>query len=310
MTAVANSRPARRNVDGVLLLDKPAGISSNTALQEARRLLGATKAGHGGTLDPLASGLLPLLFGEATRFARFGLDSDKTYLAAVRLGARTATGDAEGEVLERRPVVVDEANLSMALERFRGAIRQVPPMYSALKRDGRPLYELARAGQTVEREAREVTIHELALEGREGDLVRLRVRCSKGTYIRQLAEDLGLALGTVAYLEGLRRTAAGAYTLEHAVDLERFRAMSEAGRHACLLPPDSLLAALPVAGLEPEASMRFIQGQAVAAGALPEGACRVLDAAGALLGVGEAGADGKLRPVRLLSQRLDSGATG
>lgn len=295
---------------GVLLLDKPAGISSNAALQEARRLLNAAKAGHAGTLDPLASGLLPLLFGEATRFARFGLDSDKTYQASVRLGVRTATGDAEGEVLDRQPVDVDEARLYAALGRFRGMISQVPPMYSALKRDGRPLYELARAGRTVEREAREVTIHELVLEGREGDLVRLRVRCSKGTYIRQLAEDLGVALGTVAHLEALRRTAAGHYTLAEAVDLERFRGLDEAGRQACLLPADSLLAALPVAGLGPDESLRFTQGQAVAAGTVPAGACRVLDAAGALLGVGETGTDGKLRPVRLLSQRLDTGATG
>jgi len=297
-------------VDGVLLLDKPAGVSSNTALQEARRLLGAAKAGHAGTLDPLASGLLPLLFGEATRFARFGLDADKTYQASVRLGVRTATGDAEGEVLERQPVEVDDARLTAALARFRGQIRQVPPMYSALKRDGRPLYELARAGRTVEREARAVTIHELVLEAREGDLLRLMVRCSKGTYVRQLAEDLGLALGTVAHLEALRRTAAGRYTLAQAVDLERFRALDEAGRQGCLLPADSLLAALPVAALGPDESLRFAQGQAVAAGMVPEGSCRVLDAAGSLLGVGEACADGKLRPVRLLSQRLDAGATG
>lgn len=294
----------------MLLLDKPAGISSNTALQEARRLLGAAKAGHAGTLDPLASGLLPLLFGEATKFARFGLDSDKTYLASVRLGVRTATGDAEGEVLDRQSVDVDAARLASALGRFRGKISQVPPMYSALKRAGRPLYELARAGRTVEREARAVTIHELVLEGREGDLVRLRVRCSKGTYVRQLAEDLGAALGTVAHLEALRRTAAGHYTLAQAVDLERFRALDEAGRQACLLPADSQLAALPVARLGQDETLRFIQGQAVAAGTVPEGACRVLDAEGALLGVGEAGADGKLRPVRLLSQRLDAGATG
>lgn len=297
-------------MDGVLLLDKPAGISSNTALQEARRLLNAAKAGHAGTLDPLASGLLPLLFGEATRFARFGLDSDKTYQASVRLGIRTATGDAEGEVLDRQPVDVDEARLSAALARFRGQISQVPPMYSALKRDGRPLYELARAGRTVDREARVVTIHELVLEGREGDLLRLLVRCSKGTYVRQLAEDLGVALGTVAHLEALRRTAAGRHTLEQAVDLDRFRAMDEAGRQTCLLPPASLLGALPVAGLGPDESLRFIQGQAVAAGTVAAGACQVVDAEGELLGVGEAGTDGKLRPVRLLSQRRDAGATG
>lgn len=294
----------------MLLLDKPAGISSNTALQEAKRLLGAAKAGHAGTLDPLASGLLPLLFGEATKFARFGLDSDKTYLASVRLGVRTATGDAEGEVLERRGGGIDEAQLAAALDRFRGEIAQVPPMYSALKRDGRPLYELARAGKTVERDARPVTIHELELQERAGDLLRLRVRCSKGTYIRQLAEDLGEALGTGAHLEALRRTGAGDFTLSQAVDLERFRDLDEAGRQACLLPADSLLAALPAAKLGPDESLRFAQGQAVAAGTVPGGSCRVLDAEGVLLGVGEAGADGKLRPVRLLSQRADAGATG
>jgi len=297
-------------LDGVLLLDKPAGISSNTALQEAKRLLGAAKAGHAGTLDPLASGLLPLLFGEATRFARFGLDSDKTYLASVRLGVRTATGDAEGEVIERRAVAIDEAQLAAALGRFRGEIAQVPPMYSALKRDGRPLYELARAGKTVEREARRVTIHELELQERAGDLLRLRIRCSKGTYIRQLAEDLGGALGTCAHLEALRRTAAGDFRLSQAVDLERFRDMDEAGRQASLLPPDSLLAALPAVRLAPEEALRFRQGQAVQAGLAPAAACRVLGDTGALLGVGEAGADGKLRPLRLLSQRPESGATG
>lgn len=294
----------------MLLLDKPPGISSNTALQEAKRLLGAAKAGHAGTLDPLASGLLPLLFGEATKFARFGLDSDKAYLAAVRLGTRTATGDAEGEVLERRAVEVDDAQVAAALGRFRGEIAQVPPMYSALKRDGRPLYELARAGKTVEREARRVTIHELELQERAGDLLRLRVRCSKGTYIRQLTEDLGEALGTCAHLEALRRTGAGDFTLSRAVDLERFRAMDEAGRQACLLPVDSLLAALPAAKLGPDESLRFVQGQAVAAGTVPGGSCRVLDAEGVLMGVGETGVDGKLRPVRLLSQRVDAGATG
>lgn len=303
-------RRPRLALDGVLLLDKPPGISSNTALQEAKRLLRAAKAGHAGTLDPLASGLLPLLFGEATKFARFGLDSDKTYLASVRLGVRTATGDAEGEVLERRTVEIDDAGLAAALVRFRGEIAQVPPMYSALKRDGKPLYELARAGKSVEREARRVTIHELELLERAGDLLRLRVRCSKGTYIRQLAEDLGEALGTCAHLEGLRRTGAGEFTLEQAVDLDRFRAMDEAGRRVCLLPADSLLAMLPVVRLGPEETLRFTQGQAVHAGMAPAAACRVLGDAGALLGVGEAGADGKLRPLRLLSQRLESGATG
>lgn len=301
---------ARRAVDGVLLLDKPAGVSSNAALQEAKRLLGAAKAGHAGTLDPLASGLLPLLFGEATKFARFGLDADKTYLASVRLGVRTATGDAEGEVLERRTVEVDGARLASALARFRGEIRQVPPMYSALKRDGRPLYELARAGKVVERDARSVTIHELALLERDGELLQLRVRCSKGTYIRQLAEDLGEALGCGAHLAALRRTGAGDFTLEQAVTLDRFRDLDDARRLASLLPVERLLGALPVVRLAPEEALRFVQGQAVPSETAPAAACRVLARSGALLGVGEAGADGKLRPVRLLSPRTEAGATG
>jgi len=297
-------------VDGVLLLDKPAGISSNAALQEARRLLAAAKAGHAGTLDPLASGLLPLLFGEATRFARFGLDSDKSYLAAVRLGVRTATGDAEGEVLERRVVALDDAQVAAALASFRGEITQVPPMYSALKREGRPLYELARAGKSVQREARQVTIHQLALLERNEDLLRLCVRCSKGTYIRQLAADLGAVLGTGAHLEALRRSGSGAFTIAEAVSLERFRAMDEADRQACLRPAASMLAMLPLARLGVEEALRFTQGQAVPAAMEPAQACRVLGHDGALLGVGEVGLDGKLRPLRLLSQRARQGATG
>lgn len=300
----------RRAVDGVLLLDKPAGVSSNAALQEAKRLLGAAKAGHAGTLDPLASGLLPLLFGEATKFARFGLDADKTYHASIRLGVRTATADAEGEVLERREVVVDDARLATALTRFRGEIRQVPPMYSALKRDGRPLYELARAGKVVERDARSVTIHELALLERSGELLQVRIRCSKGTYIRQLAEDLGEALGCGAHLAALRRTAAGDFTLDQAVTLEGFRELDDARRLASLLPVERLLGALPPVRLAPETVHRFTQGQAVPSGSAPAQACRVLDHSGALLGVGEAGADGKLRPLRLLSKRTEAGATG
>jgi tRNA pseudouridine55 synthase len=286
--------------DGVLLLDKPSGMTSNGALQQAKRLLGARKAGHAGTLDPLASGLLPLLFGEATKFARFALDSDKTYLASVRLGVTTATGDAEGEVLERRPVSVDDAGIEAALGELRGAIEQVPPMYSALKRDGRPLYELARAGQTVERAPRHVLIHELVLLEREGDLLRLRVRCSKGTYVRQLAADLGETLGCGGHLESLRRTAAGGYVLERAITLEDLGRLEPAARLGRLLPAESLLASLPQFQLPAADSQRFSQGQAVAVPGSGEGYCQVRGEAGALLGVGESAADGKLRPVRLL----------
>ena len=299
----------RLKLDGVLLLDKPVGPSSSAVLQAVKRLLQAEKAGHAGTLDPLASGLLPLLFGEATKFARFGLDSVKEYVAGIRLGTSTDTGDAEGAVLERHAVDVDDARLAHALERFRGEIGQVPPMYSALKRDGQPLYTLARAGQTVERGSRRITVHELELIERAQDLVRVRVRCSKGTYIRQLAADLGSELGTGAHLEALRRTAVGAYRLDRAVALDDLQALGEEARRAWLLPPDSLLEALPRIDLDAAQTERFLHGQAVGREApggaclaleAPGGTCRVYREGGPLLGVGEAGPGNELRPVRLI----------
>ncbi|HUN70586.1 MAG TPA: tRNA pseudouridine(55) synthase TruB [Burkholderiales bacterium] len=290
----------RLKLDGVLLLDKPVGPSSSAVLQAVKRLLEAEKAGHAGTLDPLASGLLPLLFGEATKFAQYGLDSIKEYVAGILLGVSTDTGDAEGAVLERHAVDVDEARLARALDRFRGQIGQVPPMYSALKHEGQPLYALARAGQTVERNSRQVTVHELQLLERTGDLVRVRVRCSKGTYVRQLAADLGAELGTGAHLQALRRTAVGPYRLERAVALDDLQAMGEVARRAWLLPPDSLLEALPRVELDEVQARRFLHGQAVPSEA-PGGPCRVYRVGGPLLGVGEAGADGRLRPVRLIA---------
>lgn len=291
----------RRKLDGVLLLDKPVGPSSSAVLQAVKRLLQAEKAGHAGTLDPLASGLLPLLFGEATKFAQFGLDSVKEYVAGIRLGISTDTGDAEGAVLERHAVDVDGARLARALDRFRGEIGQVPPMYSALKHGGQPLYALARAGQTVERGPRRVTVHELELIERAEDLVRVRVRCSKGTYIRQLAADLGSELGTGAHLAALRRTAVGGYRLDRAVALDDLQALGEEARRAWLLPPDSLLEALPRIDLDGQQAERFMRGQAVAREAAG-GACRVYREGGPLLGVGEAGPDNELRPVRLIAR--------
>ena len=290
----------RLKLDGVLLLDKPIGPSSSAVLQAVKRLLQAEKAGHAGTLDPLASGLLPLLFGEATKFAQFGLDSVKEYVAGIRLGISTDTGDAEGAVLERHPVDVDDARLARALGRFRGEIGQVPPMYSALKHGGQPLYALARAGQMVERRSRQVTVHELELIERSPDLVRIRVRCSKGTYVRQLAADLGAELGTGAHLEALRRTAVGGYRLHQAVSLDDLQAMGEEARRAWLLPPDSLLEALPRVDLDEEQTGRFMHGRTVAREA-PGGPCRVYREDGPLLGVGEAGPGNELRPVRLIA---------
>ena len=287
-------------LDGVLLLDKPVGPSSSAVLQTVKRLLGAQKAGHAGTLDPRASGLLPLLFGEATKFAQFGLDADKEYVADVRLGTSTDTGDAEGAVLEQRPVDVDDARLAQALKRFRGAITQVPPMYSALKQDGQPLYALARAGQTVARASRDITVHELELVSRTAESLHLRVRCSKGTYVRQLAADLGLALGTVAHLEALRRTAVADLRLEQALTLDALQALDEEARRAKLLPPDRLLEHLPRIELDEGLATRFLEGQAVRQ-ATPAGPCRVYRA-GALLGVGEGSPGGALQPSRLIAR--------
>ncbi|WP_374624756.1 tRNA pseudouridine(55) synthase TruB [Pandoraea sp.] len=251
-------------LDGVLLLDKPLGLSSNDALIKAKRLLQALKAGHTGTLDPLATGLLPLCFGEATKFSQDLLEADKTYEALVRLGETTTTGDAEGEVLQTRPVTVDEAAIRAVLPSFTGAISQVPPMYSALKRDGRPLYEYARAGQTVEREAREVTIHGLELTACSlPDVAEFtfRVTCSKGTYVRTLAEDIGEALGCGAHLRALRRTAVGPLTLDDAVTLDALGAMEHAQRVEKLAPVDALLKTLPAIWLDDTLAKRFSHGQ-------------------------------------------------
>ncbi|PLT20490.1 MULTISPECIES: tRNA pseudouridine(55) synthase TruB [Ralstonia] len=258
-------KPPRRDVHGVLLLDKPIGWSSNDALVRAKRLLWAKKAGHTGTLDPLATGLLPLCFGEATKFSQDLLEADKTYEAIVRLGIRTSTADAEGEVLSERPVSVTPEQLQAAVAGFVGEIDQVPPMHSALKKDGKPLYEYARAGQTVDRAARRVTIHAIDvlatdLEAAE-PTVTLRVSCSKGTYIRTLGEDIGEALGCGAHLVALRRTRVGELTLDGAVRLEALDAATEDARIALLAPVDALLQTLPRLELDAEQSRRFLHGQ-------------------------------------------------
>ena len=284
--------------DGALLLDKPLGPSSNGVLQEAKRLLGAKKAGHGGTLDPLASGLLLLLFGEATKFAGLLLDQEKEYLASVKLGEKTATGDAEGEILERKDVTVRRPDVDAVLERFRGEIEQLPPMHSALKRDGVPLYKLARQGKAVERAPRRVRILELEVVSFESPRLELRVRCSKGTYVRTLAEDIGAALGTGAHLRGLRRTASGRFRLEDAVSLEALRQLSPAARSARVLPLAALVEGLPRAALDAGAEARLRNGQALEISGLAEGVVAVVRADGALIGLGRSEA-GVLRPLRL-----------
>ena len=277
---------------------KPVGISSNAALDTAKRLFRADNAGHAGTLDPLASGLLLVLFGDATKFSGPQLDADKSYLATVRLGVTTATGDSEGEVIERRPVSVSEAQIEAALARSRGAISQVPPMYSALKREGRPLYLLAREGKTVERLPRAIWIHELDQVSLRGDLLELRIRCSKGTYVRSLAEEIGRALGTGAHLAALRRTAAGSLSVDDATRLEALAQMTEDERDRRLLPLGTLLRELPRLDCSADQEARLRNGQAIQIGEGPAGRCVMYGPAG-LIGVGMADGAGTLQPVRL-----------
>ncbi len=293
---------ARRGdaVNGVLLLDKPSGITSNLALQKARRLLNAAKAGHTRTLDPLASGLLPLTFGEATKFSSDLLDADKHYRATVRFGTRTRTADAEGEVIETRPVGFTREELDAALSRLTGSMAQVPPMHSALKRDGKALYEYARDGIELERAPRQVTIHRLALQSFDGADAVVDVHCSKGTYVRVLAEDLGAALGTVAHLSALRRTGAGALTLDRSVTLDALEAMPPAVRREWLLPADTLLASLPRVELGHTQAQRFAHGNPLDLGGAA-GRVRVYGPEQRLLGLAEIDEHGALHPRRLIA---------
>lgn len=259
------TRVVRRPVHGVLLLDKPLGLSSNQALQKVKWLLRAQKAGHTGTLDPLATGVLPLAFGAATKFSSLHLDADKCYHATLALGISTSTGDREGQMLERRPVpALTDADLEAVRQRFSGPISQLPPMHSALKKDGKPLYEYARDGQDVERTPREVLIHDLRLariEDEQGTpAVAMRVHCSKGTYVRTLGEDLARALGTVAHLSMLRRVTAGVFDESRCVSLDALEAMDEEARMACLLPPEAMLAGHEQIILGNDDAGRFLTG--------------------------------------------------
>ena len=283
------TRRVRRRVDGVLLLDKPSGLSSNAALQRARRAFDAEKAGHTGTLDPLASGLLPLCFGEATKFAQFLLDAAKRYTATVRFGVTTTTGDAEGEVLEMRPVTLARSDVEAVLPDFTGRLSQVPPAHSALKFEGRSHYEYARAGIDVPRLPRDIEILELSLLAWNAPDAVVDVTCSKGTYIRVLAEDIGRALGCGAHLAGLRRTATGGFGIADAVALERLEAMDAAERDAMLLPAATLLRDLPSLRLSGPEAVRFLQGGAVLASGSADGACAVFEGC-VLLGVADVAA--------------------
>ena len=302
---MAQVKRIRRNVSGIILLDKPLGFTSNAALQKVRWLLNAEKAGHTGSLDPLATGVLPLCFGEATKFSQYLLDSDKGYETVMQMGQTTNTGDAEGEVLQTREVTVGRADIEALLPRFRGQISQIPPMYSALKRDGQPLYKLARAGEVVEREARSVTIGRLELLECEGTRARLSVGCSKGTYIRTLVEDIGEALGCGAYVAELRRTQAGPFALAQTVTLEELeQAHAEGGNEALdrfLMPSDSGLQDWPLVCLSEHSAFYWLHGQAVRAPDAPQfGMGRVQDHNARFIGIGEVSEDGRIAPRRLI----------
>lgn len=295
-------RLPRRAVHGVVLLDKPLGWSSNDALQKVKRLLRAEKAGHTGTLDPMATGLLPLCFGAATKFSQVSLEADKTYQATLKLGVTTTTGDREGDVLETRPVSSVTADAVEAARRqLVGPIRQVPPMHSALKKNGRALYDYARQGIEVEREPRDVVVHRLDVLSWVGDELRIETCVSKGTYIRTLAEDLGTLLGCGAHLIALRRTGSGPVRVGDAIGIDAFVAMSEAEREACILPPDVLIADWPRVELSAEEAGRFLSGLRRRVPLADAPAVRVYGPdEGALLGAAHIRA-GELIPSRLLS---------
>lgn len=308
---MGRNRKARgRRVDGILLLDKPQGLSSNEALQEVKRLFGAAKAGHTGSLDPLATGVLPLCFGEATKFSQFLLNSDKQYWTEIRLGVRTDSGDADGEVIETRPVPdLDEAQVEAALEAFRGDFEQVPSMFSAIKHQGKPLYKLARQGIEVEREPRPVTVFENRLEALDGDRLELFIHCSKGTYVRTIAEDLGEALGCGAHVTALRRTGVGPLEVEDCHTVAELEAIRGEGGHAALdallQPVETSVQHWPEVRLTDLTAYYLTKGQPVIVPKAPtsgwvritedvaEGGCR-------FLGVGEVLDDGRIAPRRLV----------
>ncbi len=297
-------RQRGRRLDGILLLDKPQGITSNAALQRAKRLYDAQKAGHTGSLDPLASGMLPVCFGEGTKMSAFLLDADKHYWVRIRLGERTNTADADGEVVETRPVpTLDRVLVESALDRFKGPIEQIPPMYSAVRVDGERLYKLARAGIEVERKARPVTLFALELLALEAEELELQVHCSKGTYVRTLAEDLGEALGCGAHVTALRRTGVGPFRGHPMVTLEQLQELADdqAALDALLIGVDEAIADMPRLDLNADLSFYLRQGQPIFVPKAPTaGLLRLYDPEGRFLGVGEVLEDGRVGPRRLI----------
>jgi len=300
----------KRNISGVILLDKPLGYSSNQALQKVKWFYQAAKAGHTGTLDPLATGLLPICLGEATKFAQYVTDADKTYVATLKLGTTTTTGDAEGEVLTTALVNVSPAQFKSVCIKFVGEVSQIPPMYSALKFEGKALYTYAREGVDIARQARVVRIKNINVNEFSGEIAQITVTCSKGTYIRTLAEDIGAALGCGAHLIGLRRTETAGYQLLQAVTIEQLEAMTAEARDAQLLPVDSAIEALPKVILNADAAFFLLQGQAVwQAGKIPNSDLRLYDENNQFLGLGFLQDDGKIAPKRLIVKNAEKTKT-
>jgi len=304
---MAQFKRVKRNINGVLLLDKPLGFSSNQALQKVKWLFQAAKAGHTGTLDPLATGLLPICLGEATKFAQYVTDADKTYIATVKFGATTTTGDAEGEVIATSDVRFTRAQLESACQSFLGEISQVPPMYSALKFEGKALYEYAREGVDIERQSRLVTIADITITHFEVDVAEITVKCSKGTYIRTLAEDIGNALGSGAHLIGLRRIETAGYELADAITIDqveqKIKDTPVEALQSLLLPIDSAIVHLPALTLNDDAAHYLMQGQAVwVSGKIPNGEMRLFDENSRFLGLGFLQEDGKIAPKRLMRE--------
>ena len=294
----------KREIDGVFLLNKPLGFSSNQALKKIQWLFNAKKAGHTGTLDPMASGLLPICIGEATKFSHRLLEANKTYIATIQLGVTTTTGDQEGEVVSQKDVVLKPNQLQETLQKFTGDIAQIPPMFSALKFEGKPLYEYARQGIEIERKSRQVTIYDIALNKIEESTVILEVNCSKGTYIRTLAEDIGHALGCGAYLKGLERTQTGNFQLSDALTIEAIEAMSMASRENTLLPVDALLEGLSSIELTLTETEAIKKGQAIDFNGKNYKELRLYGVSGQFLGVGQPDLQGRLFPKRLIANIL------
>lgn len=301
---MAKRRPRGRNINGIVLLDKPLGITSNAALQKVKRLFNASKAGHTGSLDPLASGLLPICLGEATKISSYLLDADKAYTGTCKLGIRTTTADAEGEVIEQKPVGnLSEQQVNTVLEKYTGTIEQIPPMHSAIKQNGQPLYKLAHQGIEVERQPRTIHIYELSQSRLDGDELDIAMRCSKGTYVRTLAEDIGRELGCGAHLSALRRTKVGPFTLDRAVTMETLETLAEEGFAALdqhILPIEQALADWPEIQLTENSAFYLNRGQAVQVAQAPTSGLVRLSANQQFIGIGEILDDGRVAPRRLL----------